>query len=281
MENQDPQPVEENFTINGDQFTLPPLLRRRFVIELDIPRASFDERALPLMKELLEKEHFSTTEMRQKWEFRLKIDNLVPRPKLRLTQSPAVVRNQQGSGSKTVLELFPPVDQQAARFILEQDYTDAHPTRFKDLECDIHRWLPGVMERFEVDKVGGFAILYQNEFRRSRYPEFWEEEKSLLLGKLLKLFQNDYEGDGFVTPLLIELNTNTGLPHSKILFQMRTADEPGKEVALNLNLEFTSLGREQRVAIDSAWSELREAHALLFDNFVRHLSPEALAAFSR
>lgn len=280
MENQNPDRTEETITINGDQFTLPPLLRRRFVIELDISRSAFDERALALMEELQVDGHFDIKQMKEKWEFQLEIQNQVPRPKVRLTHSPVIIRAAQGNSPRTAMELFPPVAEQPARFILEQDRSDDHPTRFEDLEAEIHQWLPRVTERFQIEKVGGFALLYQNEFRQSRYPEFWEEEKSLVLDKLLKLFQNDYESEGFVTPLSIELNSNTELPHSKILFQMRTADQPGIEVGLNLNLEFTSLGRKQQVAVDQAWAEIQKAHALLFANFVRHLSPDALKAFT-
>ena len=277
----DPNPnSNETLTINGDQFTLPPLLRRRFVVELDISRAAFDERALPLMEELQAEGRFDAKQMKEKWEFQLEIKNQVPRPKVRLTHSPMIIRKAEGNRPRTAIELFPPVGKSLARFILEQDRSDDHPTRFEDLETEIQQWLPRVMGRFQIEEVGGFALLYENEFRRSRYADFWEGEKTLLLSKLLKLFKNNYEGDGFVTPLLIELNSDTELPHSRILFKMRTSKQPGKELALNLNLEFTSLSRSQRVTLSQALVEVQTAHKLLFDNFVRHLSPEALKAFT-
>lgn len=280
MDDPTPQPAEV-LTINGDQFTLPPLLRRRFVIEMDISRAAFDERALALMEDLQREADFDLKLMKEKWEFRLEVKDKVPRPKVRLTHSPQIIRSVREGRPKTSVELFPPVDEQPARFILEQDRTDEHPTRFEDLEVEIHQWLPRVMERFEVERVGGFALLYQNEFRRARYPEFWDEGNKMFLGKLLRLFQNEIARDGFVTPLSIEFNTAVPeLPQSRVLFQLKTMNQSDKEVALNLNLEFTSLSREQRVTKDKAWAEIRTAHGLLFDSFARHLSPEALKAFT-
>ncbi len=281
MEDQNTSLPEEALAINGDKFTLPPLLRRRFVIELDIPRPSFDEKALPLMEELQREGNFDLKQMKEKWEFRLEVKDKVPRPKVRLTHSPQIIRSVREGQPKTSLELFPPVDDRPARFILEQDRSDEHPTRFEDLEGEIHQWLPQVMERFEVERLGGFSLLYQNEFRRARYPEFWDVGNKMFLGKLLRLFQNEIARDGFVTPLSIEFNTMAPeLPHSRVLFQLKTMNPSEQEVALSLNLEFTSLTREQRVTRDQAWAEIRKAHELLLDSFARHLTPDALEAFT-
>jgi hypothetical protein len=280
MDDPDSQSTEAA-NINGDQFTRPPLLRRRFVIELDISRAAFDEKALTLMEDLQRDGDFDLKQMKERWEFRLEVKDKIPRPKVRLTHSPQIIRSARESRPKTSLELFPPVDNQAARFILEQDRSDEHPTRFEDLEAEIHQWLPRVMEHFDVERAGGFALLYENEFRRARYPEFWDVGNKMFLGKLLRLFQNEIARDGFVTPLSIEFNTMAPeLPHSRVLFQLKTMNQSEQEVALSLNLEFTSLTREQRVTRDQAWAEIRKAHELLLDSFARHLSPEALKAFT-
>jgi hypothetical protein len=279
MDDSNPQPTEV-LAINGDQFTLPPLLRRQFVIELDISRAAFDERALALMEELQVDGHFDVKKMKERWEFRLEVKNQVPRPKVRLTQSPQIIRKARESNPMTSLELFPPTEIQPARFILEQDRSDEHPTRFEDLEAEIHQWLPKVLSRFDIEKVGGFALFYQNEFRQKRYPQFWEGEEVLLPGTILRLFHNAYDCGTFVPPLAVEFNTEAeGFAEARLHFQMKTT-KPGKDFGLDLNLEFTSLGRNQRITLDQARSEIRMAHGLLFDIFVRHLSPEALKAFT-
>lgn len=279
MDDSDSQSTEAA-NINGDQFTLPPLLRRRFVIELDISRAAFDEKALTLMEDLQRDGGFDLKQMKERWEFRLEVKDKIPRPKVRLTQSPQIIRSARETQSKTSLELFPPVNDQAARFILEQDRSDEHPTRFEDLEAEIHQWLPKVLSRFEIERVGGFALLYENEFRQNRYPEFWEGDEVLLPGTILRLFHNGYNCGTFVPPLAVEFNTEAkGITEARLHFHMKTT-KPGKDFGLDLNLEFTSLGRNQRITLDKALAEIRTAHGLLFDSFARHLSPEALQAFT-
>lgn len=279
MDDPNPQPAE-GVVINGDQFTLPPLLRRRFVIELDITRAAFDERALALMEELKSEGGFDVKKMKEKWEFRLEVKDKVPRPKVRLTQSPQIIRSARETKPKTSLELFPPVNDQPAWFILEQDRSDEYPTRFEDLEAEIHLWLPKVLSRFDIERVGGFALLYENEFRQNRYPEFWEGDEVLLPGTILRLFHNGYDCGTFVPPLAVEFNTEAkGMTEARLRFHMKTT-KPGKGFGLDLNLEFTSLGKDQRITLDQAWTNIRTAHGLLFDSFARHLSPEALKAFT-
>lgn len=281
MTNQDSSAPEAEEAVNPDDFKLPPLLRRRLVVELDIPRPVFDEKAIAIMAELQAAGEFDTKQMKEKWEFRLEITDNVPRPKLRLTHSPLLIRSARPGCPRTSLELFPAVDGRPARCIFEQDRCDEHPTRFEDLEKEVHRWLPRMMEQFHIQQVGGFSLLYMNQILPARYPEFWNEDRSLALGKVLKLFNDDYGGNGFVTPLSITLNAKAHtLPGSNLLFQVETSQEGGG-FGLNLNLECSSLGKKQRIAPEQAWADLRAAHVLLFEDFVRHFTPEARKAFKR
>ena len=266
-----------------DQFKRPPIVKRRFVTRLDVPRHLFDEKAVSLVEDIQVAGKFDRKEMKQQWDFHLEVKNNTPRPKVKLTHSPVLIRNARNGHPKTVLELFPPVGEKPAEFILEQDRTDENGSRFEDLELECQKWLPFVMDRFDTKRLGGFLLEYRNAIKRERYPVFWEGEKKLLLGKLFWLFLNNQGPTNFVTPFSVEINTETGLEKtSNMRFQMKTIQQPGKQdFSLRATLTYSSLAREEKGPIGGLWPELKSAHELIFDNFVRQFAPTALEEFTR
>jgi len=269
-------------TWHRDQFKKPPVVMRRFVTRLDVSRELFDEKALPLMEEIQVAGKFDRKQMKEQWDFHLELKNKAPRPKVRLTHSPVLVREASTGRPQTALELFPPVDGKPAEFILEQDRSDESGSRFEDLESECQAWLPLIMARFEVQRLGGFLLEYRNEIRRERYPVFWESEKKLILGKLLWLFQNNPGPGNFVTPFSVDFNTATSLGNaSNIRFQMQTMQVGKQDFALAATLAYSSLARQENGAIEEFWSEMTAAHGLIFDNFVRQFAPGALEEFTR
>lgn len=220
--------------------------------------------------------------MKAQWDFRLDLQGKAPKPKVLLTHIPLVTRNANEKSPKTVVELHPPIEGNPAQLMIEQDRTDEVVSRYEDLEREIHEWLPFVMEHFNVVRIGGFVLEYRNLIQRDRYPMFWKGEQSLELGKLLKLFQNSAGSGDFVTPFSVEFNTASPLPGpGNIRFHMEAVHQGDQELCLQVMLAYNSLARMDKRSSDDLFAELAGAHDLLFDDFVRQFSPDALEAFTQ
>jgi hypothetical protein len=283
MDQQSPkQPPTEGKAWSREQFKTPPVVMRRFATQLDVSREIFEERALALVEEIQREGKFGERLMKEHWDFRLEIQGTTPRPKVRLTHAPVLIRPAQGAEPKTSLEFFPPVDAEPAKISIEQDHNDASASRFENLDRECHAWLPRIMDRFGTTQIGGFLLEYRNEILRERYPVFWEGEKTLILGKLLWLFRQNRGPVNFVTPISVEFNSaSPSRDHASIRFHMETMPKKKREFGLAVTLAYNSLGRKEKQSTDKLFDELREAHGLLFENFVRQFATEALEAFSQ
>jgi len=267
-----------------DDFKFPPVKNRRFLVRLDIHKQEFEERGNSLVDAIQQKGHFEQRGMKAQWDFRLELQfqSKAPKPKVLLTHIPVVTRNATERAPKTVVELYPPIEGKSAQLIIEQDRTDQDASRFEDLQHEIHAWLPFVMEHFSVSKVGGFVLEYRNVIERERYPLFWEGERTLQLDRLLWLFKNNSGPGNFVTPFSVEFNTASPPPNpGNVRFHMETVQNGKQEFAMQVALAYNSLAREDKHCADGLFEELIGAHGLLFENFVRQFTPEALEAFTQ
>ena len=277
---QNPIPTPRQWS--RDDFKAPPVVRRNFLIRLDISREDFEQRATSLVDAIQQRGQFDQRGIKAQWDFRLEIQGKAPKPKVLLTHIPVVTRSPKGESPTTVLELYPPIEANPAQLVIEQDRSDAATSRYEDLEGEIHEWLPLVMEHFNIGRVGGFVLEYRNLIQRERYPMFWEGEKTLQLGRLLWLFQHNAGPENFVTPFSVEFNTASPLPGSgNVRFHMETVQKGQQEFALAVTLAYNSLARKEKQSCDDLFKELSGAHGLLFENFVRQFSPDALEAFTR
>lgn len=263
-----------------EQFKTPPVIMRRFVMRLDVSRELFEEKVMALVGAIQEEGKFAERLMKEQWDFRLEIRGTTPHPKGRLTHVPVLVRPAQGVEPKTNLEFFPPVDAEPAKISIEQERSDTCPSRFEALEKECQTWLPRIMDHFGMTQIGGFLLEYRNEILRERYPMFWENKKTLILAKLLWLFRQNSGPDTFVTPFSVEFNS-AGPPgsHANIRFRMKTVTTKKPEFGLGVSLAYNSLVRKEKRSSDNLFQELKGAHDLLFENFVRQFSEEALEAF--
>ena len=277
---QEPIPAPRHW--NRDDFKAPPVVRRRFLVRLDITKEDFEQRANSLIDAMQKDGRFDDRGIKAQWDFRLEIAGKTPKPKVLLTHIPVLMRSPQGNIPKTVVELYPPIEPNAAQLLIELDRTDEAASRYEDLEREIHTWLPAVMQHFSLIRVGGFVLEYRNLIHRERYPMFWEEEKTLQLGRLLWLFQHNAGPGNFVTPFSVEFNTASTLSGSgNVRFHMETVQKSKKEFALEVTLAYNSLARKDKQSCDDLFKELSGAHGLLFENFVRQFAPDALQAFTR
>ncbi len=262
-------------------FKSPPLVRRRFLIRLDIPKAAFEEHATSLVESIEKEGRFDNRGLKEQWDFRLDMQDAPPKPRVLLTHIPMLIRSSTGDKPMTVLEFCPPIEAKPAQFVIEQERTDAAASRFADFEREIHTWLPRVTEHFGLARVGGFVLEYRNLIQRDRYPIFWEKEKTLQLGRLLSLFENGPKLGSFVTPFSLEFNA--AKPCGKTRFQTKTVPEKGKkqEFALEVALAYNSLAKKEKHDLAMAFKEVSDAHGLLFHDFVRHFSRDALQVFAQ
>lgn len=279
---QDPKPEPRQWCRND--FKAPPVVSRRFLVRLDITKEEFEQQATSLVDAIQQEGRFDQRGMKAQWDFRLEIQAKAPKapkPKVLLTHIPVVTRSQKGDCPKTMVELYPPIEAKPAQLIIEQDRTDEAASRFEDLEREIHSWLPRVLKHFGIARVGGFALEYRNLIQRDRYPMFWKGEKTMELGRLLWLFQNNAGPTNFVTPFSVEFNTASPLSGpGKVRFYMTTVPKTKHESALEVTLAYNSLIKREKQSCDDLFRELSDAHGLLFENFVRQFAPAALEAFT-
>jgi hypothetical protein len=277
-----PQPTTATRQWCRDDFKTPPIKNLRFLVRLDISKQDFEQSANALVDAIQEKGHFDQRGMKAQWDFRLDLQGKAPKPKVLLTHIPLVTRNANAKGPKTVVELHPPIEGNLAQLMIEQDRTDEVVSRYEDLENEIHEWLPCVMEHFKVTRIGGFVLEYRNLIQRDRYPIFWKGEQSLEIGKLLRIFQNNVSHGNFVPPFSVEFNSASPIPGSgNIRFHMEAVHQGNHELCLEVMLAYNSLARKDKRSCVDLFAELAGAHGLLFDDFVRQFSPDALEAFTQ
>lgn len=276
------EPTGEAKKWTPDDFTMPPVISRRFLTNLAYSRDDFEKKGPDLIDAIREEGHFDQRIMKEQWGFRLEIRDKAPRPKVVLTHIPVLVRSPQKDRPKTVLEMHPPIEGNPGQLLIEQDRTDESPSRFGDLEKECREWLPRVLQHFGMKGIGGFVLEYRNLIARERYPIFWEGDNTLELGRLLRLFQTNTDFGKYVTPFSVEFNTSTPLSGpGTIRFKMATVAQEKMDFTLGVNLSYNSLAKEEPESCEAVFRELADAHKLLFKDFVRHFSPDALSTFTQ
>ncbi|MFP4166640.1 MAG: hypothetical protein ACLFUF_05675 [Opitutales bacterium] len=265
-----------------DDFTMPPVISRRFRTNLECSRDEFEKKGPDLIEAIRKEGHFDQRAMKEQWDFRLEIRDKTPRPKVLMTHIPVLVRFAKSDSPKTVVEMHPQIGENHAQLLIAQDRTDESPSRFEDLEKECKELLPRVLHHFGMKGIRGFVLEYRNLIARERYPIFWEGENTLELGRLLRLFQSHADFGKYVTPFSVEFNTATPLSGpGTIRFEMSTVPQEKKDFALGVNLSYNSLAKKDPESCDVVFQELADAHDLLFKDFVRHFSPEALSTFTQ
>lgn len=264
-----------------DDFTMPPVVSRHFRANLACSQEEFENKGPGLIEAIREEGRFDQRIMKEQWDFRLEIRDKVPRPKVVLTHIPVLVRSPKKDSPKTVVEVHPPIEGNPAKLLIQHDRTDEAPARFRDLEKECREWLPRVLQHFGLKGISGFELEYRNIIARERYPVFWEGENTLELGRLLRLFHTHSDGN-YVTPFSLEFHAAAPPPGpGKIRFRIATVPQEKKDFALEINLSYNSLGKRELKICESVFQELTTAHDLLFENFIRHFSPEALSTFKQ
>jgi hypothetical protein len=281
-----PQPEQEPATASRqwrrEDFKVPPVKSRHFLVRLEIGKQDFEQGINAFLDHIQKIGHFDDRIMKAQWDFRLDLQGKAPKPKVLLTHIPVVARSAKEKNPKTVVELHPPIEGNPAQLLIVQDSPDEGASSYEDLQREIHEWLPLVMKHFSVTRVGGFVLEYRNLIQRKRYPLFWEGEQTLQLGRLLRLFQNNTGPGNFVTPFSVDFNTASPFSSpGNIRFHMEAVRHGNQELCMQVTLAYNSLAREDRRSCENLFEELTGAHDLLFDNFVRHFSQDALEAFSQ
>jgi hypothetical protein len=267
-------------------FKTPPVVSRHFLVHLGIHKEDFEQRASSLMDIIQSEGQFEQRGLNARWDFRLDLQGKAPKPKVLLTHIPVVTRGAKNQSPKTVVELYPPIEGNPAQLHISQNRTDMAAASYEDLEREVEQWLPLTMNHFDLARVGGFVLEYRNLIQRDRYPMFWEGEKTLQLGRLLWLFQNNPGPGNFVTPFSVEFNTASPLPGGgNVRFHLETNQngrQTGRkqEVALQVTLAYNSLARKEKHAWEDLIKEMSDSHRLLFENFIRQFTPTALEAFT-
>lgn len=165
---------------------------------------------------------------------------------------------------------------------IRRDSTGTHS--FDELFREFQMWLPRWQETFSVAGFSGSRLLYVNELSEDVTPQFISSDRSLMIGKAIRVFAN-FVAPGPFGQLVLPYECRATIqlqepPGATLTLHTKAAKQPeGKPPAVYVEIQVQGRAGEGILSLQKLLEQCTLYHTNLLSGFRSIFTDEALASF--